>query len=613
MAHLAFLAEVSTMVSARCHRAGDIAVRMLRRALKKFRYLHVFFIIGLWYLCLLKVDENGPPYIRSLLVFLPENVTVWQTTLTLLLLFYLSRSSVSVMHNLGVESPDLPDKLYSPSFFQAVEVATALDAGFWTAMVFKKGWLRDITSLLFSFYYVLAPAQANEKVRRVRSVLTVEHMRIAWEKSTTSFLGSVANLLRPKFTKYGPREIQIQRPRDSPHREPVRGWLYFDGSLVELQKQTCLVLDIPGGGFVAMNPRTADDRLLAWAGKTKVPILSLDYEKAPEYPYPHALNECFDVYRTILETKGVCLGLTGDSLPRIVLSGDSAGGNLATSLVLKVLSSTTILPVPDGLVLAYPCLNMKVEAWMTPEQVSLIKEKGIGKSTVPSSNTGLPGATLPNGAANAEHDQEMPTPRQDGAKSRPELYVSSMISFIDDGILTPETMRTLILLYIGAGNKADFSSDQLLSPILAPSSLLSRFPKTYIVTGERDPMVDDTVIFASRLRQAKFEVFKKQQEAKSLGSLEKEFNDLKHVEVILIKGISHGFMQMAAFYPEAWNYILQAAGWVRELFALAELKDAIVPQRALSVCGIDPDSLIEEEELLDRRMKFLTGGLVTRA
>lgn len=48
-----------------------------------------------------------------------------------------------------------------------------------------------------------------------------------------------------------------------------------------------------------MNPRTADDRLLAWAGKTKVPILSLDYKKAPEYPYPHALNECYDVYHAI--------------------------------------------------------------------------------------------------------------------------------------------------------------------------------------------------------------------------------------------------------------------------------------------------------------------------
>ncbi|RMJ26155.1 hormone-sensitive lipase [Aspergillus sp. HF37] len=100
--------------------------------------------------------------------------------------------------------------------------------------------------------------------------------------------------------------------------------------------------------------------------------MSLDYKKAPEYPYPHALDECYDVYRAILQTRGACVGLNGDALPRIVVSGDSAGGNLATSMVLKVLASVDNPPAPDGLVLAYPCLNMKVEAWMTPEQVSLV-------------------------------------------------------------------------------------------------------------------------------------------------------------------------------------------------------------------------------------------------
>lgn len=235
-------------------------------------------------------------------------------------------------------------------------------------MIFKKGCVRDIASLMFSSYYALAPAQAHEKVRRCRSVLTVDHMRVAWDKSTTPYLRALGSLLRPKFTKYGPREICIQRPSDSPYKHSIRAWLYFDRSLLELQEQACTVLDIPGGGFVAMDPRSADDRLLAWAGKTKHPIVSLGYGKAPESPYPYALNECFDAYRTIVETKGICIGLSGYSCPHVVVSGDSAGGNLATGLVLKVLSSLRNLRVPDGMVLAYPCLNMKVEAWMTPSR-----------------------------------------------------------------------------------------------------------------------------------------------------------------------------------------------------------------------------------------------------
>ncbi|RMJ20970.1 hormone-sensitive lipase [Aspergillus sp. HF37] len=52
-----------------------------------------------------------------------------------------------------------------------------------------------------------------------------------------------------------------------------------------------------------------------------------------------------------------------------------------------------------------------------------------------------------------------------------------MISFMDDHILTPETMLALVLLYIGSRNHADFATNHLLSPVLAPSSLLARFPK----------------------------------------------------------------------------------------------------------------------------------------
>ena len=78
-----------------------------------------------------------------------------------------------------------------------------------------------------------------------------------------------------------------------------------------------------------------------------------------------------------------------------------------------------------------------------------------------------------------------------------------MISYFNDRILTPEMMRAMIILYIGPHHRPDFGSDYLLSPCLAPDSLLAAFPRTWMLTGERDPLVDDTVIFAGRLRQAK--------------------------------------------------------------------------------------------------------------
>lgn len=175
-----------------------------------------------------------------------------------------------------------------------------------------------------------------------------------------------------------------------------------------------------------------------------------------------------------------------------------------------------------------------------------------------------------------------------------------MISFMDDRMITPETMRALVLLYIGSRHHAAFATDYLLSPVLAPSSLLTRFPKTYIVTGERDPMVDDTVVFAGRLRQAKFQHFTQLSRGTSEG-----FNALDHVDVSLIQGVSHGLLQMTGFWPEGWTYIFQGAGWVSELLAAAEAKQQPVYVNKAGMTG-----LIGEEVLLDRRMKFLAGGLV---
>ena len=53
------------------------------------------------------------------------------------------------------------------------------------------------------------------------------------------------------------------------------------------------------------------------------------------------------------------------------------------------------------------------------------------------------------------------------------------------------------------GWRAELETDYHVSPILAPSALLSQFPPVLIQCGQRDPLVDDTMLFAARLREAK--------------------------------------------------------------------------------------------------------------
>lgn len=481
-------------------------------------------------------------------------------------------------------------------------------------MKLKPKWLRDLASLVFTVYYLIAAEQADEKVRRVRATLTLEHLRVSWNKATTPYLWALASLMRPRLTRYPPRAIRIARPMHSVHNDPVSAWLYFDGPLSALKEQTCVILDVPGGGFVAMGPRNSEDKLLSWAGQLKIPILSIDYKKAPEYAYPYALHECYDVYHTIMSTKGRCLGLSGLTRPRVVVTGESAGGNLAVGLTLMVLQSAMaqgwrgedVLPRPNGLVLAYPALNVRVESWMTDEQMSLIQDKTSRQTNqsvlqrkqdqyhrlTPFTSPGHSVENLTTLSSSKKQDKEDQADvasetskalrdklkkneevegsavTQAGDQVQPlktRLAVSSMISYVHDRILTPEMMRAMIILYIGPHHRPDFNTDFYLSPVLAPDELLAQFPKTYILTGERDPLVDDTVIFAGRLRQAKLQLFRERLEL-GLENSQRHFNEKDHVEVSLIPGVSHGFMQMAGFFPEAWKYFNRSARWIETLF-----------------------------------------------
>ena len=481
-------------------------------------------------------------------------------------------------------------------------------------MKIRRKWLRDLASMVFSLYYLVAAEQADEKVRKVRGLLTVDHLRVSWEKSTTPYLSFITRTMRPKLSRYPPRAIRIPRPAESSYKDPVNAWLYFDGPLSALRNHTKVILDIPGGGYVAMNPRHHDDELLAWSGRTGLPVLSLDYRKAPEYPYPYALNECYDVYHTLVATLGRCIGLAGVATPRIILIGDSAGANFATGLCLMILQSAgldqrlqdqEVLPVPEGLILIYPSLDLNIGNWMSDDQMSLIQDQRMRKTNKDILRRKsqdyyqlTPQTPKPSDEQTGFFPPPNQSPRNDNsapplkpptdeeiafasrqtvarqsstlASSKPKvlktrLAVSSMISYFNDRVLTPEMMRAMIILYVGPHNRPDFSTDFLLSPLLAPEELLAKFPKTYFLTGERDPLVDDTVIFAGRIRQAKHNDFVHRKELGLIKARE-EFNERDHVEVTLIPGISHGFLQFVSVFPEGWKHIFRCGRWIEEIF-----------------------------------------------
>ncbi|PFH56747.1 hypothetical protein XA68_16050 [Ophiocordyceps unilateralis] len=557
----------------------------------------------------------------------------------------------------GLASPEPMTNMYDATYFRATWVLTALDAGFWTAMKIRTKWLRDIAAMVFSLFYLVAAERADEKVRKIRACVTVDHLRVSWNKPTTPYVGFLQRLVRPRLTRWPPRQLRIPRPSKSDYKEPVVAWLYYDGPLSDLERHKRIILDIPGGGFVAMDPRCHDDRLLAWASKTGLPVVSIDYGKAPEYPYPYALNECFDAYVTMVRTQGRCIGLSGNEPPRIVLSGDSAGGNLAVATTLMILetSSTSFgrcspqasLPVPDGLVCFYPALDMNIGNWMSDEQMSLIRDREMNKPIVRRksrqydelvgtprkaddrsddhsdehvngrveetaarmSTVTSPHETQPEYSHSGPQTLAAPESTSGKRKSmshrsepmKTRLATASMISYFNDRILGPEMMRAMILLYIGGNNRPDFSKDYLLSPVLAPESLLARFPKIFLMTGERDPLVDDTLVFAGRVRRAK-------EAAAARNGCGPD--ETKAVEVILLPRISHGFMQFPAVFPPAWKYIERSASWFEQLFSESEhaRNPHLAPPRRQHGQHVGESSGDEDNKPLEMGMTKLSRG-----
>lgn len=77
-------------------------------------------------------------------------------------------------------------------------------------------------------------------------------------------------------------------------------------------------------------------------------VLLVFYRLAPEHPFPAALEGCVGSYEQLLDD-----GVAPD---RIIIGGDSAGGNLALASLLALRDDAT--PLPAGAFAVSPCSDM---------------------------------------------------------------------------------------------------------------------------------------------------------------------------------------------------------------------------------------------------------------
>jgi len=104
-----------------------------------------------------------------------------------------------------------------------------------------------------------------------------------------------------------------------------------------------IVLEMHGGGLLLCGGELCRLMGIGSAARLQKRVWSVDYRMPPEHPYPAALDDSMAAYRALLEER---------SPSQIIVSGGSAGGNLAAALLLRARDEG--LPMPAGLILATP-------------------------------------------------------------------------------------------------------------------------------------------------------------------------------------------------------------------------------------------------------------------
>jgi acetyl esterase len=131
----------------------------------------------------------------------------------------------------------------------------------------------------------------------------------------------------------GPRPVRVRiyRPRAS---QPLPALVYMHG-----------------GGWVIGSIDSHDSITAAIAADTPCIVISVDYARAPEHPFPAPMEDC----RAVVAWTFANASAVGIDPAAIFVGGDSAGGNLAAAMTIAFRDGPLQL---RGQLLLYPCVDV---------------------------------------------------------------------------------------------------------------------------------------------------------------------------------------------------------------------------------------------------------------
>lgn len=227
-----------------------------------------------------------------------------------------------------------------------------------------------------------------------------------------------------------------------------------------------IILYCHGGGYSTGSSLYARTLTTKLASSTSMDVLCFDYRLAPENPYPAAVEDAMAAWNYLM--------LLGYGARDVIVAGDSAGGNMALSLVLKLKEQKRIFP--RGLVLMSPWTDLtssgrthKTKAELDPVLNAEYLERMIGNY-------------IPGYRKREEEETE------ESALSEKEEQ-------------SPEALPAL--------QEVPDLRNPLVSPLFGD---FSGFPPTYIQVGENEILLSDSLMLHKKLVQenisVKLDIFK---------------------------------------------------------------------------------------------------------
>ncbi|KAL4868888.1 hypothetical protein BDV12DRAFT_208949 [Aspergillus spectabilis] len=241
-----------------------------------------------------------------------------------------------------------------------------------------------------------------------------------------------------------------------------------------------VVLYFHGGAYYLMDPCTHRAATSQLSKRTRSPVLSVRYRLAPQNPFPAALVDALTAYLYLVSPPPGSLHAPYHP-NKIIIAGDSAGGNLSLVLLQTLLTlhrTSTTIPFHNTPTLISPPAGAAVSSpWcdITRSMPSIFNNAAY--DYLPTPSTRAPSEIEPFTPPPVPQDEIWPA-----SPPRVDYFVNS------ESILHP-----------------------LVSPLAAPSALWKNSPPVFISTGE-EGLTDEGLITARRMHNASAPVIAEQVE-----------------------------------------------------------------------------------------------------